>query len=69
MDEIDRHAKSRICELEELVEELLALSEESEEYICDLQQENFSLRMWVSRMHDDRGYTESPRFVWQPRLH
>jgi len=69
MVEIDKHAQLRICELEELLEEMISLSEESEEYICDLQKENYSLRMFLSRMHDDRGYTESPRFVWQPRLH
>jgi len=69
MDEIDRHAKSRICELEELLEEMILLSEESEEYICELQQEHWSLRMLLWQYHVDRGFSESPRSVPQPSLH
>jgi len=69
MDEIDKHAQRRICELEELVEEMIALEEESEEYICDLQGENYSLRIMLWQYHIDRGYSESPRSVPQPSVH
>jgi len=69
MDEIDKHAQHRICELEELVEEMILLSEESEEFIIELQRENHSLRMYVWRAHNDSDCSESPRFVPQPSLH
>ena len=69
MSEIDKQAQLKICELEELVEEMIRLSEESEEYICELQQEHFDLRMLLWQYHIDRGFFESPRSVPQPSLH
>jgi len=69
MSGINKQAQLRICELEELVEEMLSLDEESEEYIIELQGENWSLRMMLWQYHIDRGFSESPRSVPQPSLH